>query len=85
MKRKKQNFVICINNNGYLASLEVGKVYSALLVEPQEEGCLRVIDETGEDYLFPAAFFVPIELPKEAQKIFIPPPPPPAKEKLKSS
>ncbi len=57
-------FAICLNNEGYPASLEVGKVYRVI---PDEEaathGYLRVIDESGEDYAFTADRFHVIELP----------------------
>lgn len=64
-------FVICIENRGYPASLEPKKVYRAMR-DPQAEahGLLRVVDESGEDYLFPAAFFAPIEIPVEAESVF---------------
>jgi hypothetical protein len=57
-------FAICVKNDGYEASLEVRKVYD--LLEDQEaesHGMLRVVDESGEDYLFPKHFFVPIDVP----------------------
>ena len=57
-------FVVCINNVDYPASLELHKIY---LVIPDEdaalEGDIRVIDESGEDYLYPSSYFVPIEVP----------------------
>jgi hypothetical protein len=58
------NLVICVRNDDYPASLEVRKVYRSL-PEPDAErrGLIRVIDESGEDYLYPADHFVTIELP----------------------
>jgi hypothetical protein len=57
-------FAICLSNEGYPASLEVGKLYR---VVPDEEaaahGYLRIIDESGEDYAFTASRFHVIELP----------------------
>jgi hypothetical protein len=57
-------FAVCINNQDYPASLELHKIY---LVLPDEEalqdGDLRIIDESGEDYLYSADYFVLIELP----------------------
>ena len=57
-------FALCLNNEGYPASLEVGKVYRVI---PDDEavahGYLRVIDESGEDYAFTAGRFHIIELP----------------------
>ncbi len=60
-----QQFAICIRNDGFAASLEVRKIYQ-VVPDPQAERhkTLRVIDESGEDYLFPADYFVPIELPQ---------------------
>jgi len=64
------SFVLCIDDGGYPESLEVRKVYSVL---PDERAAIRnyirVIDETGEDYLYPAKHFVPIQLPPEAVEI----------------
>ncbi len=58
-------FVVCIKNEGYLASLEIRKIYKALPdAEAAEHRMLRVIDESGEDYLYPADYFVPLELPQ---------------------
>lgn len=61
-------FVICINNKGYEVSLERGKVYRLLDDEKAaQHNLIRVIDESGEDYLFPNEYFVPIKLPKAAE------------------
>ena len=58
-------FAICIDNREYPASLELHKIYRVLPDEGAEaDGDLRVIDESGEDYLFPADYFIPIELPQ---------------------
>ena len=68
-------FLICINNKGYEASLIVGKVYHRL---PEEEGerhgLVRIIDEDVNErdgYLYPASMFVPIELPQAARKALV--------------
>jgi hypothetical protein len=64
-------FVLCLKNRGYPASLEVRKVYPALSDHSAEKrGLVRVIDESGEDYLYPAAFFVGIEVPRKALGLF---------------
>lgn len=56
-------FALCIDNSGYLASLELFKSYRVLRdAEAADEGELRVIDESGEDYLYSARRFVPIAL-----------------------
>ncbi len=58
-------FVVCINNVDYPASLELHKIYRAILDEDAAtEGDTRVIDESGEDYLYPASYFVPIQVPQ---------------------
>lgn len=64
------SYVLCIDNGGYPESLEVRKVYAVLPDDRAESRQhLRVIDETGEDYLYPAKYFVPIQVPPEAAKI----------------
>lgn len=64
---KEIHFVICINNRGYEASLERRKVYQKIGDERVEGNHLiRVIDESGEDYLYPDEFFTAIRLPKTA-------------------
>ncbi len=66
-----QRYAICVSNRGYSAALEVRKVYR-LLPDPgmEDRGLVRVIDESGEDYAYPAEFFVPIEVPGAAAKAF---------------
>ena len=66
------NFVICINNDSNPASLILGKVYRRL-TDPEAEAhnMFRVIDEDKlepDGYLYPASMFVPIELPKVAER-----------------
>jgi len=54
-------FVVCIRNEGYPASLEVRKIYRALPDDAAaKHDLIRVVDESGEDYLYPADFFLPI-------------------------
>jgi hypothetical protein len=61
----KQQFVVCIENSGYEASLERRKIYVAVPdAGGPRYGLLRVIDESGEDYLYPEGLFRPIELPQ---------------------
>lgn len=63
-KGEAPQFVMCISNKGYPASLEVRKVYQRLVDKQAEARSLvRIIDESGEDYLYPTDFFVPIEMP----------------------
>ena len=57
-------FVVCVNNDGYQASLELNKIYVALPDRDAAHGDLRVVDESGEDYLFSADRFVTIDVPQ---------------------
>jgi hypothetical protein len=60
----KRHFMICVNNRGYEASLEVRKIYEVINDKVAEKHHqLRVIDESGEDYLFPDDYFAPVRLP----------------------
>jgi hypothetical protein len=64
-------FVLCIDNRGYGASLEARKVYRAMSDPAAEKHAMvRVVDESSEDYLFPAKLFVPIAVPQAAVKAF---------------
>ncbi len=62
-------YVLCVDDGGYPESLDVRKIYQVL---PDEQASqrehLRVIDETGEDYLYPAKLFVSIDVPLEATR-----------------
>jgi len=65
------NYAFCLDNNGYSASLEPRKIYLVLPDEDaQSKKMLRVIDESGEDYLYPAKLFVTVELPPKAKVLF---------------
>lgn len=58
------HFVVCIENRGHPESLELHKIYRVLVDEDAAvDGDIRIIDESGEDYLYPAAYFVGIEVP----------------------
>ena len=58
-------FAICVDNSEYPASLELHKIYRVLPdKDAQADGDIRIIDESGEDYLFPADYFIPIDLPQ---------------------
>ncbi|MDA8338348.1 MAG: hypothetical protein M0Z70_03485 [Nitrospiraceae bacterium] len=60
----KKHFMICVNNRGYEASLEPRKLYEVLTDRAAEKHHqIRVIDESGEDYLYPKSFFAPVRLP----------------------
>jgi hypothetical protein len=69
MKRQSGTLVICLKNDGYEASLEKRKIDLSLTDEESEKhGLLRVVDESGEDYLYPRRFFAAIELPAALRK-----------------
>ena len=72
MKQQKKSaikFAVCVNNADYLASLELHKIYRVLPdKDAAVDGDIRVIDESGEDYLYPAEWFVPIELPQAVEE-----------------
>lgn len=66
----KRQFVICVDNEGYPASLERWKVYRALPDrEADSHDLLRVMDESGEDYLYPKERFRPLELPSNILRL----------------
>jgi hypothetical protein len=68
-KPQTRQFVICVENEGYAVSLERRKIYVALLDPASEKhGLLRVVDESGEDYLYPREFFRPITLSQSVKK-----------------
>jgi len=62
-------FVICIKNDGYPASLEVRKLYSRIPdSDAESHGQIRIVDESGEDYLYPEEYFRAIELSVEVER-----------------
>ena len=70
-KRSKTetHFAVCVNNKGYEASLEAGKLYRVIPDnEAASHGYTRVIDESGEDYGYSASRFFPIEVPRALEK-----------------
>ena len=61
----QSRYVLCLKNEDYPASLEVRKVYLAISdQEAETHGLIRIIDESGEDYLYPAEYFAYLELPQ---------------------
>jgi len=66
---RKSHLVVCLHNDGYPASLEPRKIYRAL---PDAEALkmkhVRVIDESGEDYLYPASMFAALSLPATIER-----------------
>jgi hypothetical protein len=68
-KPLSKQFVVCVRNDGYSASLEKRKIYVALRDPAAEKhGQLRVIDESGDDYMYPKIFFRSIALPQSLKK-----------------
>jgi hypothetical protein len=64
-----KQFFVCIDNDGYAASLERRKIYLGWRdAEAEKHGLLRIIDESGDDYLYPKAFFRPIALPQAVKR-----------------
>lgn len=64
-KQDKPQFVVCIKNEGYSASLELRKIYQVVPdATAADHRLTRVIDEFGEDYLYPEDYFAPITLPE---------------------
>jgi hypothetical protein len=62
-------FAVCISNKGYAASLEVRKIYRLIPDKAgAKHGLVRVVDEMGEDYLFPEEYFVSLRLPQAAER-----------------
>ena len=65
----KMYFALCVRNEDYPASLELRKVYQVLTdQQAMKHRQMRVIDESGEDYLYPQEYFVPIKVPQAAER-----------------
>lgn len=70
--KKRNHFVVCIQNSGYEASLELFKIYQAIPDnEPESHGYLRVVDEEAEDYWYPKEWFQPIVLPPTIEEAIL--------------
>ena len=68
-KPRTKQLVVCVDNDGYPASLEKRKIYVALRdSDAERHGLLRIIDELGDDYLYPKALFRPIDLPEALRR-----------------
>jgi hypothetical protein len=64
-------YVVCLDNGGYAASLEPRKIYRQLPdSRAEQDGLLRVIDESGDDYLYPSRLFAPISVPEAVERAF---------------
>ena len=64
-------FVVCIDNRGYEASLEQMKLYRVLPAAGLPAGALRIVDESGEDYVYPERRFVPISVPPRVRRVSV--------------
>jgi hypothetical protein len=71
-KDSAPRFVVCIDNSDYEASLELHKIYP-VVPDPDaaQDRDLRIIDESGEDYLYAASRFVAIEVPKALERAML--------------
>jgi hypothetical protein len=67
-RRPPARFVVCIENIGYPASLELHKIYRVLAdADAARDGDVRIVDESGEDYLYPTEWFAALELPRRVK------------------
>ena len=70
VKLSKKHFVLCVDNTGYEASLIVRKMYEVIPdKQAEQDDFIRVVDESGEDYLYHTSHFVIIELPVEIERV----------------
>ncbi len=70
-KLQENGYVLCVDNDKYPASLEVRKIYQRVPdLKAESHGQIRVIDESGEDYLYPLDLFIAIAVPQEAARAF---------------
>jgi hypothetical protein len=68
-RAQNRQLVVCVENEGYAVSLEKRKIYVVLRDdEALKKGLLRVVDESGEDYLYPKSLFHPIDLPQAVRR-----------------
>jgi len=70
--RREVNFAVCINNEGYEASLEVGKLYKIIPdAKAESHGYIRVVDESGEDYGYSVNRFFRLQVPRPLEKALL--------------
>ena len=68
-KSSSKRLVVCVDNDDFPVALETRKIYIALRDQPAEKnGLLRIVDESGDDYLYPKSMFRPIELPQPVKR-----------------
>ena len=73
-KSQTKQLVVCVTNEGYPASLERRKIYVALPdADAEKHGLIRIVDESGDDYLYPKALFRSIALPQAVRKAVLAP------------
>ena len=69
---KEHEFVVCVNNKGYEASLEFGKIYQVVIDEDAKaEGLIRIIDESDEDYGYSLDRFHAVALPQTLERVLL--------------
>jgi hypothetical protein len=69
MKQSELQFVVCVQNKDYPASLELRKLYQVVPdTQAREFHQIRVIDESGDDYLYPVECFAPVQLPQTVSR-----------------
>ena len=70
-KNNKTHYAVCVSNKGYRASLVLRRIYKTLDdSEAAKRNLIRVVDESGEDYLYSTTMFVAIDIPQEVAKAF---------------
>lgn len=71
MQNDTPQYVVCVRNDDYTASLELRKIYAVVPDSDAEtHGMIRLVDESGEDYLYPRDFFLPIDVPQTISHAF---------------
>ncbi len=71
-KNQHKTFVVCVKNEQWPESLELRKIYESLPdIVAEKDGFIRVIDESGEDYLFPKSCFLKIKLEPKVEKALV--------------
>lgn len=70
-RNHRAQYVVCVSNRGYRASLVIRRIYLSVPdPEAAKRNLVRVVDESGEDYLYPTAMFVAIDIPQEVERAF---------------
>ena len=71
-RARSREFTVCIHNGEDEVDLIVGKIYRGVRAEPNDRSAdIRVVDESGENYLYPRSWFVPVELPLRARRALV--------------